>query len=121
MVSNKNFTSQKKFKIAIHKPCHEEFDMENFVKNNIKNIEYKEVKDYDKCCGFSGTFAIKNSEISEKISKQKIQNYLDCDVDIILTTCPACLLGLEQGIIEHKATKKITPMNLLIFLATYCN
>ncbi len=35
-----------------------------------------------------------------KISKQKAQSYLDAKVDFILTTCPACQLGLNQGLTE---------------------
>ena len=120
LISNIEFTSNKKLKIAIHKPCHEDFDIENFVKNNIKNIEYIPINSYDKCCGFAGSFAIKHSEISTKISKQKVQDYIDNKVDIILTTCPACLLGLEQGIIEHNKLNTLTPMNLIVFLAKYC-
>ena len=118
-----NFTANKKYKVAVHKPCHDTYDFIDIVKN-INGIEYIEAKDFDKCCGFSGKFALQNQEISRKISKQKAQSYLDAKVDFILTTCPACQLGLNQGITEILAenTKEKIPevMNLFLFLAKYC-
>ena len=119
LLSSFKFESKTDLKIAIHKPCHEEFDFIGFVKN-IKNINFVEIEDYDKCCGFSGKFALQNSAISRKISKEKAQKYIDGQADIILTTCPACLLGLNQGLIETKNIQKPLVMNLFVFLAVYC-
>ncbi|MDD3436957.1 MAG: (Fe-S)-binding protein [Candidatus Gastranaerophilales bacterium] len=86
---------------TFHKPCH----MENidFVKEFLaksKNVEYVEMKDFDKCCGFSGAFAVKNPKISGQISKEKVQNAVETRADYILTSCPACILGLTQGLID---------------------
>ena len=114
------YKSKKKFRIAIHKPCHEEFDIKTFILNNIENIEYVETENYDSCCGFSGTFALKNTAISKEISKNKVTNYIKENVDIILTTCPACQLGLKQGLLEMNTTNKPIVMNLFTFLAKYC-
>ena len=121
LLQNMEFFSKKTFKIAVHKPCHENFDILSIV-NKIKNIEYIHIEDYDKCCGFSGTFALKNSEVSKIISKNKVESYIKNDVDIVLTTCPACLLGLEQGFIETEISSDSRPvaMNLFVFLAKYC-
>ena len=111
--------SQMNVKVAIHVPCHENVDIVRFVKN-IKGLEYVEAVDYDKCCGFSGTFAIKNPDISRKISFAKAKNYIDSNVDFVLTTCPACLLGLEQGFNEIDCEKRPVVMSLFVFLAKYC-
>ncbi len=121
LLKNMEFLSEKNFKIAIHKPCHEDFDILSIV-SKIKNIEYIHVEDYDKCCGFSGTFALKNPKISKQISKSKVESYIKNGVDIVLTTCPACLLGLEQGFIETEISSDSRPvaMNLFVFLAKYC-
>jgi Fe-S oxidoreductase len=99
----KSFEFSKKTSFTFHKPCH----LENieFIKEFLlkaKNIEYIEMKDFDKCCGFSGEFAVKNPEISQKISAEKIKNALDTKAGYVLTSCPACILGLTQGMIEAK-------------------
>lgn len=119
-IQENEYKAKKNFRIAIHKPCHENFDIRNFVLNNIKNIEYIEPENYESCCGFSGTFALKNSGISKEISKNKALSYIKENVEIILTTCPACQIGLEQGILETNNTNKPVVMNLFVFLAKYC-
>lgn len=121
LIKSLKFESVKEFGVAVHIPCHEDFDFVQIVKN-IKNTTYIEAEDFNKCCGFSGTFAIKNAEISKEISKQKALHYIKSKADIVLTTCPACMLGLEQGFIEAGVSCKNKPivMNLFVFLAKYC-
>lgn len=119
IIKGLKFKANTNLKVSIHKPCHEDTDFRDLVKN-IKNINFVDVEDYNKCCGFSGKFALQNSEISRKISQNKAQKYIDCDTDIILTTCPACQLGLNQGLAETNCNKKTMVMNLFVFLNTYC-
>ncbi len=122
LMKNLEFEALKSYKISVHKPCHDSYEFIDLVKK-IKSCEYIEVKDYDKCCGFAGKFALINQNISGKISEQKAQNYIDSDVDIILTTCPACLLGLEQGFAELKLSQnrqKPEIMSLYQFLSSVC-
>ncbi len=123
LIENLKFVANKDFKLAVHVPCHEEFDLTGFVKS-IDNSTFVDVEDSDSCCGFSGTFAIKNSEISRKISKSKAQKYCDCGVDFVITTCPACVLGLEQGFLELDSkycSSKPKVINLFTFLAEFCD
>lgn len=119
-IQNNKYKAKKHFRISIHKPCHEEFDIRSFVANNIENISYIEPENNDTCCGFSGTFALKNPDISREISKNKALSYIKENVEIILTTCPACQIGIEQGLLEAKQTNKTIVMNLFVFLAKYC-
>ena len=110
------FEFEEKTSFTFHKPCHLE-DMSflhEFLKKS-KNVEYIEMNEFDKCCGFSGEFAIKNPEISAQISAKKAQNAISTKADYILTSCPACLLGLNQGLIEEKSN--LTPLNFIEFLA----
>ena len=104
IIKNVNsFEFKEKTSFTFHKPCH--LENTDFIKEFLaksKNVEYIEMKEFDKCCGFSGEFAVKNPEISKQISAQKAQNAIDTNADYILTSCPACILGLTQGIIEAK-------------------
>lgn len=120
LIKKIKFKTKSKLKISIHKPCHETFNLTDFIKN-INGINYTEVEDYDKCCGFSGKFALQYEEISRKISKDKAQKYINAGTDIILTTCPACMLGLNQGLLEIQTKTKPTVMNLFVFLAEFCS
>lgn len=115
----KSFEFDKKTSFTFHKPCHLEdlsFLQEFLAK--AKNVEYIEMKDFDKCCGFSGEFAIKNPEISQQISTEKAQNSLNTKADYILTSCPSCILGLKQGEINLSTFQ---PFNLSTFIEFLSN
>lgn len=105
--------------VTFHKPCHlEDMSFLQKILDKSKNLEYIEMTEFDKCCGFSGEFAIKNPELSEQISKKKAKNAIATCADYILTSCPACTLGLTQGIIENEDITSISKiMNLVEFVS----
>lgn len=109
----------KSINVAVHVPCHEFFDVKSFV-GSINGINFVKTDSDEDCCGFAGSFAIKYSEASMKISKKKVLDYINAGVDIVLTTCPACVLGLEQGFLQADVKKRPVVMNLVTFLAKYC-
>lgn len=115
---NIRFNFKQPVKVTFHKPCHLEND--DFLKpllEKCENVEYVEMKDYDECCGFAGEFAIKNPKVSMEISRQKAENALATGAEYILTTCPACIMGLHQGFLAaRKKAPKI--MNIVEFLST---
>lgn len=114
---NIKFKFKKPVKVTFHKPCHLEND--DFLKpllQKCENVEYIEAEDYDECCGFAGEFAIKNHKISKNISVKKANNIAKTNADIVLTTCPACILGIKQGFLfSGKKSPKI--MNIMEFFA----
>lgn len=118
---SKNVTSiefDKKTSITFHKPCHlEDMSFVQDILNKSKNLEYIEMKEFDKCCGFSGEFAIKNQKLSLEISKQKAKNALDTKADYVITSCPACVLGLTQGMVENGQLARIINFVELLCMA----
>lgn len=113
-----NFKFKKPIKVTFHKPCHLEND--NFfypLIQKCENVEYIKMDNYDDCCGFAGEFAIKNRKISLQISKQKAQNIVNTGADYIITTCPACILGLKQGLSTYKKYPKVISLTDFLSLA----
>ena len=110
------FKFSKPLKVTFHKPCHLENDdfLEPLLKN-CENVEYVKMGNYDDCCGFAGEFAIKNNKISREISNKKAENILKTEADYVITTCPACILGLYQGLSGKKNPPK--PVSLTDFLS----
>ena len=53
--------------------------------------------DYDDCCGFAGSFAIKNPKLSNELMKQKAQNITKTNADYVITTCPSCGNPIKPG------------------------
>ncbi len=97
------FTFDKKYVVTFHKPCHLKND--NFLSTILKNctnIEYREMKNYDECCGFAGQFAVTNKKLSKQLTRQKAKSAIATGADIILTTCPACILGIKEGLLQEK-------------------
>lgn len=102
------FKSQKPIKVTFHKPCHlKNIDFLKPLFANCESVEYTEMPEFDDCCGFAGEFAIKNPKLSYLISKKKTQNILKTETDYVITTCPACILGLKQGLIGIKKAPKV--------------
>ena len=99
-------------KVTFHKPCHLKDDsfFEKII-NNCENVEYVKMNDYDECCGCAGSFILKNRGLSKELSHRKAENIDATDADYVITTCPACILGLKQG----KPKAKV--LSLLEFLA----
>lgn len=110
------FKFKKQIKVTFHKPCHLKNDafFKRIIKN-CENIEYVEMDNYDECCGFAGSFSMKNRGFSLELSANKADNILKTKADYVITTCPGCILGLEQGLILKKGKTKV--LSLLEFLA----
>jgi len=108
------FRFKKKLRVTFHKPCH--LNNDDFFEKiiaNCENINYIKMNEYDSCCGISGSFAIKNRKLSQALLRQKTDNIKASNADIVITTCPACLLGLKVGL----AGTKIKAVSLPEFLA----
>jgi glycolate oxidase iron-sulfur subunit len=110
------FKFSKKIKVTYHKPCHQINDAYlKKILDNCENVEYIEMNDFDECCGFAGSFALKNPSQSIILTKKKAQNIKNTNADYVITTCPSCLLGLKQGLILSGGNTKV--VSLLEFLS----
>ena len=109
--------NEKPIKVTFHKPCHLKNDafFEKII-SNCTNVEYIKMNDYDECCGFAGSFALKNRQLSNEISKNKAINIQNTNSDYVITSCPACILGLKQGLFLT-GNKKTKVLSLLEFLS----
>lgn len=118
------FKFNKPVRVTFHKPCHLKNDaFFNQILKNCENVEYVEMEDYDECCGLSGSFALKNFDLFNKLSTQKAKNVIKTEANYVLTTCPACVASLKYGL-SCSNNSKIKVMSLLQFLASadeiYC-
>ncbi|MCM1339313.1 MAG: (Fe-S)-binding protein [Muribaculaceae bacterium] len=115
-LKNIKFKFKKPLTVTFHKPCHLKNDVFlNRIFENCENVNYVEMDNYDSCCGFAGSFGIKNRELSLEISKQKAHNIKAVNADYVITTCPSCVLGLKLGL--HSIGCKTKVVTLLEFLA----
>lgn len=115
---NIKFKFKKPIKVTFHKPCHlENDDFWLKIIENCENVEYVKMNDYDECCGLSGEFALKNHKISLALAKQKAKNIIETEADYVVTTCPACVLGLKQGLFGIKKAPKVLSLSEFLEIA----
>lgn len=113
------FKFKKPIKVTFHKPCHlENDDFWQKILTNCENVEYVKMQDYDECCGFSGEFTIKNFKIATQLMKQKAQNAVATGADYVVTTCPACVIGLKLGLRGIKKSPKVVSLSDFLSLAS---
>lgn len=64
----------------------------------VKNIQYVPLEDSQSCCGFGGTFSVKNGEVSAAMMNDKIDAAVRSDVEWIVSGDNSCLLHLNGGL-----------------------
>lgn len=64
----------------------------------VKGLELVEMEDRHVCCGFGGTFSIKNESISIAMTEQKVHNALNTDAEYIVSTDLSCLMHQQSFI-----------------------
>lgn len=105
--------------VTYHDPCHTtRFKKTNHLPRKLlanSNATLIEMTDCDKCCGAAGSFMLTNSDLSEQISVAKAKNIAATNANVVLTSCPSCVIGLNQGLINQKSDVKV--LQLVEFLA----
>ncbi len=106
-----NLGAEFNHKVTIHDACaaKREYGLTHEVRTllkNVKGLEIVEMKDSDECCGFGGTFSVKNEAISTAMAEQKVGNALDTGAEYIVSTESSCLLHQQGYIDKHKSPIK---------------
>lgn len=70
--------------------------------NNVKGLEMIEMNDSDVCCGFGGTFSVKNEPISTAMAQQKVENAIKTGAEYIVSTEASCLMHIDGYAKKHK-------------------
>ena len=110
------------YKVGLHKSCHglrglklgscsetmdAYYSTEEVLLNQVEGLELMSLKRKDECCGFGGTFAVFEEAISVKMGKDRIQDHLDSDVQVITGADHSCLMHLEGLINRNKQPLKV--------------
>ena len=57
-------------------------------------------------------------QIATQLMKQKAQNVAATGADYVVTTCPACVIGLKRGLIGVKKSPKVVSLSDFLSLAS---
>ena len=75
-----------------------------------------ELPDADQCCGFGGTFSVKNSDVSVAMATDKARNVMDTGAEYLVTGDNSCLMNIGGLLSREKAGVK--PIHLAEILAS---
>ncbi|WEZ07294.1 (Fe-S)-binding protein [Priestia flexa] len=82
----------------------------------IANVEYREMKNADSCCGSAGIYNIVESEMSMQILDTKMKNAVATQATTIVTANPGCLLQMKLGIEREGLSSKVRAVHLVDLL-----
>ncbi len=68
----------------------------------VRGIELAELPQADSCCGFGGTFAVKNADVSTAMLADKLRAILDTEAEICAALDSSCLLHISGGLTRQR-------------------
>jgi L-lactate dehydrogenase complex protein LldE len=64
----------------------------------VRGIELVDLPEADECCGFGGTFAVKNAEVSSAMLSDKVRSVLDTRAEVCVAADNSCLMHIGGGL-----------------------
>lgn len=81
----------------------------------VRGITLLELPGADQCCGFGGTFSVKNPDVSVAMGSDKARNAASTGAEYLVTGDNACLMHI--GGIMHRNNMGVKPIHLAEILA----
>jgi L-lactate dehydrogenase complex protein LldE len=69
----------------------------------VRGIDLVELPEAEQCCGFGGTFAVKNADTSTAMLTDKLRAVLDTRAEICTALDNSCLLHIGGGLTRARA------------------
>jgi L-lactate dehydrogenase complex protein LldE len=60
----------------------------------VRGLDLVELPDAKECCGFGGTFAVKNADVSTAMLSDKVRSVLDTRAEVVCATDASCLMHI---------------------------
>lgn len=90
-------------KVTYHPTCHSLRSLGIYqsavnLLRGIEGLEFVDLQDAEQCCGFGGTFAIKNSPVSSAMLSDKISHIMASNVEVVVALDNSCLMHIGGGL-----------------------
>jgi L-lactate dehydrogenase complex protein LldE len=70
---------------------------------NVRGIDLVELSEAEECCGFGGTFAVKNADTSAAMLSDKLRHVLDTEAEVCAAGDNSCLMHIDGGLNRLRA------------------
>ena len=97
--------------VALHTSCSSRREMHvsdcgQLLLNQLNNVTWQEPQRAEECCGFGGTFAVKQPEVSAAMAEDKCQAITDTGASKLVSGDCGCLMNLSGTIAKRTAPVK---------------
>jgi L-lactate dehydrogenase complex protein LldE len=94
-------------RVVFHPTCHSlrelrVGDRPQRLLRAVKGIELVPLPDADECCGFGGTFAVKNAEVSSAMVADKVRAVLDTGAEVVCAADNSCLMHIGGALSRQR-------------------
>jgi glycolate oxidase iron-sulfur subunit len=105
--------------VTYHDPCHAArgqglVSEPREILKRLPGIKYEELPEADWCCGGAGSYAVAHHELSRKVLDRKMENLKKTGADILVTSCPACIIQLSYGVRRHELNTRVCHISELL-------
>ncbi len=107
--------------VTYHASCHglrslELGDMPLQLLQSVRGITLREIDNLQQCCGFGGTFAVKNADVSAAMLAEKNAAILRTGAEVCTACDNSCLMHIGGGL--HREGKPVRTLHLAEILAS---
>ena len=90
-------------RVTYHPTCHslrmlEVGDRPLRLLRNVREIDLVELPRNDQCCGFGGTFSIKNPDVSAAMLADKMESVIETGAEVLCAGDRSCLMHIGGGL-----------------------
>jgi L-lactate dehydrogenase complex protein LldE len=102
-------------RVTYHASCHglralELGDRPLRLLNHVRGLELATLEHLDRCCGFGGTFSVKNAEVSSAMLSAKLQDVLATRAEFCTALDNSCLIHLGGALHREYAPMRTIHM-----------
>jgi L-lactate dehydrogenase complex protein LldE len=101
------------YRVALHPTCHSMRGIRvgeapHRLLSEVGGLQIVEVEDGEVCCGFGGTFSLKNPHTSAAMLEDKIRNVQGSGAEVLTAVDNSCLLHIAGGL-RRSGLLAVTP------------
>ena len=109
------------YKVTYHASCHslrslQLGDTPYRLLRRVRGLELMDLPGIEECCGFGGTFAIKNADVSSAMLNDKIGQLLETGAEVCTAVDNSCLMHLSGGL--HRCGVSLRTAHIAEILAS---
>ena len=84
--------------------------------SKVRSLELVPLANLDRCCGFGGTFSVKNAEVSSAMLESKLQDVLATDAEYCTALDNSCLMHMAGAL--HRQNRSMQTIHIAAILAS---